>query len=304
VAANVGSTSGGDPSAAAAAPGFRELANLVYLDQAGRQEHLDLYLPSSPATAGGYPLILALPGGGWRWVLRSSLGDAVSQFARYGYAVAVADYAWASSTPGTHIWPTDFLDVRQAVRWLKAHADRFGIDPNRVAVWGESAGGNLAALVGTFPDGPVTSAGGVSSDSRADADVSARVQAVVDFYGPADLASLYQEAPRTRPYLLTFLGGSPAQVPQRYADASPVDHVSASSPPFLIEQGTADTANVPDQSVKLAQTLQAAGVPYHLQVFPGLPHGFRLLPEPGVDLVPQILNFLDAALNHHGQGIS
>jgi len=238
-------------------------------------------------------VILALPGGGWRWVRRSDLGVTVSKFAKFGYAVAVADYAYASSQPGTHVWPTNVEDVRQAVRWLKTNADRYGIDPNAVAVWGESAGGNLAGLLGTDPDGPLADA---PNSDPSTATVSARVQAVVDFYGPSDLAKLYQEAPRVRPYLATFLGGSPEQYPDRYRDASPVAHVSADSPPFLIFQGTADTANLPDQSSELGTRLALAGVPVHVEMLQGLPHGFRLKLGHGVDYTSMVLGFLDAAL--------
>lgn len=275
--------------------GVRAIPNVVYLNQGGRQEQLDLYLPMGPVPPGGRPVILALPGGGWRWVRRDDLGVTVSKFAKFGYVVAVADYAYASSQPGTHVWPTNVEDVRQAVRWLKTNAGRYGIDPNAVAVWGESAGGNLAALLGTYPDGPLADA---PDPNPSAATVSARVQAVVDFYGPSDLAKLYQEAPRVRPYLSTFLGGSPDQYPDRYRDASPVAHVSAGSPPFLIFQGTADTANLADQSSELGTRLALAGVPVHVEMLQGLPHGFRLKLGHGVDYTSMVLNFLDAALKH------
>jgi acetyl esterase/lipase len=229
-------------------------------------------------------VFLGLPGGGWRWVDRNSLGVTLASLASNGYAVAVADYAFASSSPGSHVWPANFDDVQNAVRWIRGNADRFGFDPSKIAVWGESAGGHLANLLGTDPAGP---AGGPAPRGPY-ASLPANVQAVIDFYGPTDLAQLYANAPKVRPYLQTFLGGTPQQFPQRYADASPVTHVSSSDPPFLIYQGLSDTANV-----------QIA------TYFPETPHGFRLKPygNQGVDLLPQILQFLDDALNHAGQGI-
>jgi acetyl esterase/lipase len=274
--------------------GIRALMNLTYLNEGGRQQHLDLFVPTGPAPAGGRPVILALPGGGWRWVRRGDMGAAVSQFARHGYVVAVADYAFASATPGTHVWPTDFQDVRQAVVWLKDHAAKYGIDPSKVAVWGESAGGNLASLLGTNPNGPLANPGHPSPPA---ADVSARVQAVVDFYGPADLTKLYQEDKRDRPYLSTFLGGTPQQVPDRYAAASPITYVSPQSPPFLIMQGTADNANLADQSEELGTALALAGVPVQAQILQGLPHGFRLKVGPGVDYTSLVLDFLNTSLH-------
>jgi acetyl esterase/lipase len=282
----------------APAAGVRALANLAYAKVGGQTEHLDLYLPTGPTPPGGRPVVLALPGGGWRWVRRNDLGVTVSELARYGYVVAVADYAFASSTVGSHVWPTNLKDVRQAVRWLKTNGTRFGIDPNRIAVWGESAGAHLANLLATDPDAPLLNPNGATSGQTAAGEVSARVQAVIDFYGPTDLAALYQQAPRDRPFLKTFLGGTPAQYPSQYRDASPVSHVTPSAPPFLIYQGTADTANVPSQTNELDQALTRAGVPHHVTYFQGVPHGFRLQPLPGVNLLPQILAFLDASLNH------
>jgi len=263
--------------------GVRVLTNVAYAPG----EHLDLFIPTGPAPAGGRPVILALPGGGWRWVRRQDLEVTVSQFARLGYVVAVADYAYSNGQPGDRVFPANIDDVRQAVRWLRTNAGRFGIDTNRVAVWGESAGGHLASLLGADPGDP-----------------SARVQAVIDFYGPADLTKLYNEAPNDRMYLQTFLGGSPDQVPGLYQDASPVTHVAPGDPPFFIEQGMADNACPPDQSAELAAALRAAGVPVHTDFWPSQSHGFRLQAYPGVNLLGPILNFLDEALNHGGQGIS
>ena len=266
--------------------------NVVYMNQGGRREQLDLYLPGGPTPPGGRPVILALPGGGWRWVRRGDLGGAVSSFAKEGYVVAVADYAFSTGSPGSKVWPTNFQDVRRAVQWLRSNADKYGIDPSRVAVWGESAGGHLASLLGAYPQGL-----GVSTLSP-----PTRVQAVIDFYGPADLTTLYDSS-KARPYLATFLGGSPAQFPERYQDASPVAHVTPDAPPFLIFQGTTDTAVPSSQSAKLDATLTAAGVPHHTEFLKGLGHGFRLDFGKNGSLRPKVLAFLDAALNHGGRGI-
>ncbi len=283
--------------ASAAMGGVKALMNVVYTNIGGPAEHLDLYLPTGSPPPGGFPVILALPGGGWRWVRRNDLGVTVSELAKYGYVVAVADYAYASPKPGSHIWPTNIEDVRQAVRWLKTNAGRFQIDPGKVAVWGESAGGNMANLLGTDPDGPLLALNGKLTGATRPGQVSASVQAVIDFYGPTDLTTLYQEAPKDDPFLDTFLGGPPSKYPAQYQDASPVDHVTSSSPPFLIYQGTADAANAPAQAAELDQALTKAGVAHQISYFQGVPHGFRLQPLPNVNLLPQILAFLNTALN-------
>ena len=277
--------------------GVRALMNVIYTNIGGQAEHLDLYMPTGPTPPGGRPVVLALPGGGWRWVRRNDLGVTVSELARYGYVVAVADYAFASSKQGTHVWPTDFEDVRQAVRWLKTNAGRFGIDPGKVAVWGESAGAHLANLLGTYPDGPLIGLNGTPTGQTAPGAVSASIQAVIDFYGPTDLTTLYPESTKDQPFLDTFLGGPPSRYPAQYADASPVNHVSPATPPFLIYQGTADTANVSSQAAELDQALTRAGVPHTIEYFPGVPHGFRLNPLGNINLLPQILAFLDSSLN-------
>ncbi|GAC1474716.1 MAG: hypothetical protein NVSMB9_25620 [Isosphaeraceae bacterium] len=270
--------------------------NVVYRNAEGRQEHLDLYVPAGPAPPGGYPTILALPGGGWRWVRRNDLGITVSSLARYGYVVAVADYAFASSRPGTHVWPTNFDDVRQAVRWLKTSGGTYGVDPNRIAVWGESAGGHLANLLGTNPDGPLVGLREVRSHDPRTAGVSARVQAVIDFYGPTDLNTLYRDSQKDRQYLDTLMGGGPERLGDRYQAASPIGSISSSAPPFLIFQGTADTAVPASQSVVFSEALRQAGVPANLELIPGIGHGFRLKVG-NIDYLPRILAFLDASLN-------
>jgi acetyl esterase/lipase len=272
--------------------------NVVYTNLGGQAEHLDLYIPKGPAPAGGRPVILALPGGGWRWVRREDLGVTVSELAKYGYVVAVADYAFASSNPGSHVWPTNFEDVRQAVRWLKTNAGKYGIDPSEVGVWGESAGAHLGNLLGTDPDGPLLAPSGKMTGATAPGQVSAQVQAVIDFYGPTDLTSLFTESPKDDAFLDTFIGGPPSKYPAQYVDASPVTHVSSATPPFLIYQGTADTAVAPAQAAELDQTLTKAGIPHTIEYFPGISHGFRLNPIGNINLLPQILAFLDANLYH------
>ena len=133
--------------------------------------------------------------------------------------------------------------------------------------------------------------------------VSARVEAVIDFYGPTDLTSLYNENPRVRPFLETFLGGTPDQYLGRYQAASPLLDVTPNDPPFFVIQGTADRANLYDQSTRFVAALTAAGVPTSFFPLPNVPHGFRLKLGTNLNLLPDVLGFLDAALNNHGVGV-
>lgn len=276
----------------------REISDIAYTNLGGTQ-HLDLYIPQGPAPAGGWPTILALPGGGWRWTNPRDMATTPSEMAKYGYIVATADYAYASSKIGTRIWPVDFEDVRQAVRWLRENSDRYQINPNQIVAWGESAGGNLATLLGTYPDGPVYPDSLPPDPVGTSNGVSARVNAVVDFYGPIDLLSLYAESPHTRPFLNTFLGGTPGQVLGRYVAASADFNLTPDDPPVLIFQGTADHTVHADQAARFAAELQANGILHHIEYLYGVPHGFSLsLVQGRVQLIPEILTFLDSALNH------
>ncbi len=267
------------------------LKNIVYENVGGRQETLNVYLPHGAPPAGGWPVLMAIHGGGWRRFSKDEYGPKVAgMFVQHGIAVVAMNYML--SAPGAPSWPANFEDVRNAVRWARASAGVFDLDPNDVAAIGESAGGHLAALLGTNPDGPIT-AGGDSAAGDVYGSISARVQAVVDFYGPTDLAALEAESAEASPAVRQFLGGTPAEIPQTYADASPDDHVTAASPPMLILQGTADTLIPPDQPASLSRALSSVNVPNRVITVAGAPHGFEFQ-ESGRKFVPAILDFLRA----------
>jgi acetyl esterase/lipase len=265
------------------------VSNVVYEDVAGRQETLDLYVPRGTPPPGGWPVLVAIHGGGWRRFSKDEYGPRVAaQFLPAGIAVVAMNYTL--SAPGTPSWPANFEDVRNAVRWARANAGTFDLNPDEFAAIGESAGGHLAALLGTNPDGPITS-GGDPAAGDVYGSVPARVQAVVDFYGPTSLAALETESAAAAPAVVQFLGGNPAQIPQSYADASPVDHVTPATPPTLILQGTADTLIPPDQAAALASALTSAGVAHRVIDVAGAPHGFEFQPS-GRKLFTGILAFL------------
>jgi acetyl esterase/lipase len=265
------------------------VSNVVYEDVAGRRETLDLYLPRGTPPAGGWPVLIAIHGGGWRRFSKDEYGPKVAMmFVPEGIAVVAMNYTL--SAPGSPSWPANLEDVRNAVRWARSSALEYGLDPSEFAAIGESAGGHLAALLGTNPDGPITS-GGDPTAGDVYGPVSARVQGVVDFYGPTSLAALRAQSPQAAPAVVQFLGGTPAQVPQSYADASPVDHVTAASPPMLILQGTSDTLIPSDQPAALALALSSADVPNRLIDVAGAPHGFEFQPS-GRKLLVVILAFL------------
>lgn len=250
-------------------------ADLAFPSEGGRLQRLDVYRPAGTPPPGGWPVILAIHGGGWRRYGKADYGPKVAPLTRSGFAVVALDYTL--SAPGRPSWPANLEDVRAAVRWVRANAGRFGFDPGRVAAMGESAGGHLAALLGTDAEDP-----------------ESRVQAVVDYYGPADLLALMGQSPAAAGAVRQFLGPGPEADPGRYRDASPTAHVDPTDPPMLIVQGMADTLVPPAQARALAAALTAAGVPNRLILLPGVGHGFGLRVG-GRDLRGVIASFLDAA---------
>jgi acetyl esterase/lipase len=263
----------------AAAP--TRLANVVYTDPGNAPQVLDVYRPAGTPPPGGWPVVLAIHGGGWRKFNKEEYAAQVAPaLLANGFAVVTPDYTL--STPQAPSWPAPFVQLQQAVRWVHANAIGLGLDPTRVAAMGESAGGHLALMLGTDP-----------------ADPSTRVQAVVDFFGPADLASLQAQSPGARLAIDQMLGLE-ANNPAVLADASPLHHVSPDDPPTLILQGTADTLVPPVQSETLASALTAAGVPNNLILVPGAGHGFGFNPGHGRSLLPAVLSFLDRTLGTTG----
>jgi acetyl esterase/lipase len=277
--------------------GARVISNITYTTPGMGPQKLDLYLPAGTPPTGGWPVILAFPGGGWRWASRQQYGQQVAVLTKAGFAVAGVDYAYAGNTPnGSHTWPVDLEDAQQAVRWTREHAGAFHLNSNEIVAMGDSAGADLALLVGTYPSGPVQTDSPPSGPTADTNPVSDKVQAIVDFYGPTDLTALYNESrSAVLPYFDTYLGGTPTQYPGRYAAASPMTYVNGDTPPTLIVQGLADVTNLPSQSTSLDAALTKAGVPHQLITVSWATHGFGL-DLVGFNLTGDVANFLDAAL--------
>jgi acetyl esterase/lipase len=186
--------------------------------------------------------------------------------AQAGVAVASVDHRLS----GEATWPAQLHDAKAAVRWLRARAGELGIDAGRVAAWGESSGGHLAALLGlTEGDAELEGAVGVTGPSSA-------VSAVVAWYAPSDVAAVATDLgtdphdPATREALL--LGAAAVDVPERAAQASPISHVSPAAPPFLLLHGAVDRVIPVVQSERLYEALLEAGVAVELDVYEDADH--------------------------------
>jgi acetyl esterase/lipase len=249
----------------------------VYPTPTGPSERLDVYLPNGPIPLGGRPVLIAIHGGGWKRLNKSGYGARIAgAFVARGYVVVAPNYVL--SAPGRSSWPTNLEDLQAVVSWVRTHAGDLGINPNQVAAIGESAGANLAELLGTDP-GPAGSSG-----------VSTRVNAVIAFSAPSNLPALYAESPGAGWSVAQFLGGSPRRVPVRYAAASPIDQVAPGDPPMLLVHGRQDSFVPASQSQAMAAALSAAGVRNQLILVPG---GHPLdFPAHDSELIPRLLEFL------------
>jgi acetyl esterase/lipase len=243
---------------------------------------LDLYLPAEAPASAGFPAVVHFHGGGWRTGERSSLGPTVDglglspieQLVNAGFVVASADYRL--STAAT--FPAQLLDAKAAVRWLRAHAAEYNVDPERIYAWGDSAGGHLASLVG-LTAGAEEFQPGAAGNGPDDA-----VAAVAAWYPPTDLNRMGGQArpdavaraddPGSREALL--IGAQPADAPDKAAAASPITYAHAAAPPFFLVHGTADRFVPAAQSVTFAAALEGAGAAVELLLIEDADHMWAL----------------------------
>ena len=234
-----------------------EILDVEYGTGGERKLKLDLYLPKGRTKAG--PAIVFIHGGAWKSGNRGQMKFYCVKFAERGYVTATVSYRLT----GEAAFPAAVHDVKCAVRWLRANAGRYLVDPDRVAVSGNSAGGHLAMMIGYSDDPSLEGAGGNNS-------VSSRVCAVVDFYGPTDLTAEYA---RGHAVVRDFLGGKAFdEAPDAYRLASPLFHLTKDDPPTLIFHGTIDSLVPVVQADALAAKLQELKIDHVYERYDGWPH--------------------------------
>jgi acetyl esterase/lipase len=251
--------------------GFTAEYDVKYVPDGDAAQTLDIYFPEKAAEQ-PQPLLIWIHGGGWSG--GSKAGVPYLQQLSRGYIVASIEYRFSQKA----LFPAQIQDCQAAIRWLRAHAKKYNIDPDHIGVGGASAGGHLAALVGTsggkkaFP--PIGD----------DKDQSERVQAVCDIFGPADFWTVIKQADEDKDVKNIFkwnngdpysklIGAKLGEDKEKCEAVSPVHYVSKDNPPFLILHGDRDTLVPYAQSVELADLLRKAGVPATLQRLPGAGHG-------------------------------
>jgi acetyl esterase/lipase len=251
-------------------PTYKDIA---YANTSPTQK-LDLYLPPGE---GPFPLIINIHGGGFKLGDKSMVDQKLGQtLLDNGYAIASLDYRLS----GEAIFPAAVLDVKAATRFLRANAAAYKLNPDKFVAFGQSAGGNLASMLGTSGD-----VAEFDDSSLGNPDVSSRVQAVINWFGPNDFTQMDAQARAqgcsasdqkhnaADSFESLYLGATVPDAPELAQKANPITYITADDPPFLIEKGDQD-CTVPVENTKmLADALTAAGLDAQYVALAGAGHG-------------------------------
>jgi len=260
--------------------------NVPYVTNGGERQQLDIYLPKNYQETEKLPVVVWIHGGGWQSGNKDNMPGKV--LLEQGYACVSINYRLSEQA----IFPAQIEDCKAAIRWLRANAKIYHFDPERIGVWGSSAGGHLVALLGTTNNKKVFDVG-------ENLDQSSTVQAVCDLFGPTDLVTFFDMPERknnpNNP-IEKLLGGSGTEKKELAALASPMTHVSKESPPFLILHGTADKLVPLSQGTLFHEALKKAGVDTEMIVANGLGH------DRVAFTAPEKMNDIVAFFNKHLKG--
>jgi acetyl esterase/lipase len=247
--------------------GVKQISDIPFAERGGRALKLDLFLPEKPQ--GALPVVVWIFGGAFTMNNQKQQEGTAAWLALHGYAVAAIEYRLS----GEAVFPAQIEDCKEAVRWLRANAAKYGLDARRIGAWGASSGGHLAAMLGTSGDVKEFENGGSAAESS-------RVAAVVDFFGPTDFLQMDAHAlpggmrhdppdsPESR-----LVGGAIQQNREKVQRANPMTYVSSDDPPFLICHGEQDTLVPLHQSELLFEALKASGVNVTFYKIAGAGHG-------------------------------
>ncbi len=265
----------------AADPSVTTSYGVPFTTAGGAELRIDI---AQPAMGDGpFPAVLVLHAGAWHEGGREENHRYLSALARRGYVAASPQYRFCPKDT----FPAQLEDVKAAVRFLRSNAKALKVDPEKIGAMGFSAGGHLALMLGMT--GPADGFDGTAAKGVP----SARIQAVVDFFGPADLAAKdFSET--ARGFVECLIGGSVAEKPDAAAKASPVTYVGAGDAPVLVFHGSRDTLLPPSQAVALMEKLSAAGVSGRVEFILGAEHGWQ--GEEWERTWKETLEFFDAKL--------
>lgn len=230
--------------AAPAAPVGDVRRDIEYGTANGKRLLLDAYVP---AGEGRRPAVVMIHGGGWRFGDKASWRPEAERLAARGWVAFSINYRLDEPS----VFPAEIDDVQAAVRWVRANASEYGVDPNRIAAIGESAGGHLTAMLATLGDG------------------GARIRAGAAWSPPTDLTAL--AGSRGDGWARPLLGCTRETCPDTLGQSSPVNHVDGNDAPLYIAHSTDELVPL-SQAQSMADKLKAAGVEHRLDVFPGSRH--------------------------------
>jgi acetyl esterase/lipase len=244
---------------------YKVISDIIYTDGEGKPQGLDLYLPIKES-AKPLPVVVWVHGGGW--MNGSKEKPKAEYLAGHGYVVA---------------------SCRNSVRWLRTNAKKYNLNPDKIGVWGSSAGGHLVALMGTLP-------------TPKNENISSAVQAVCDWFGPSDLLTMPPNnvgKGRTPEAVADsnaarLLGQTVREVPELAKEVSAFYNVSSDDPPFLIMHGSLDPGVPLSQSTRLYHKLKSAGVHAEFEIVEGGVHGGPYFQTPEVS--QRVLDFFDRFL--------
>jgi len=247
--------------------------DIAYVSEGSAVQKLDLFLPASPEEGEALPVIVFIHGGGWQNGSKTGGRIHLLPYVSSGrYAGVSVGYRLS----GEAQWPAQIHDCKAAIRWIKANAKTHGLNADKIAVWGSSAGGHLVAMLGVTGE----------EDSRAQLEgtlgehleQNTRVSAVVDYFGPTSLLTMTDPAsagghnaphsPESR-----LIGGPIQENKAKATQASPLSWVTSEAAPFFVAHGTADRVVPFDQSTTMVEALKKVGVPVYFQQIKEGGHG-------------------------------
>lgn len=261
-------------------PEIKVERDIVYGKADGVELQLNLALPKGK---GPFPAVVCVHGGGWYQGQRSDMDFMTELLARRGYVAATVSYRLVSKAR----FPAQIEDCKAAVRWLRANAEKYKVNPDRIGAVGPSAGGHLACLLG------VTDKKDGLEGSDGSPDQSSRVQAVVSFFGRTNFMKKTWDNELEEKIFVPLIGASFDDKPELYKRISPIAYASRASPPFLFIHGAEDKLVPSQDSIDMAKKLQTAGVSAKAVIVEGVGHGSADWGDKWAKYVEQAVEFFD-----------